>query len=77
MGVCISACDPNKDISDVQVCAKQNNSNQKGVKKIKRIKTKFHKKGKNASDDDDEEEEKSEEKKENNKDKENNDNNKD
>ena len=72
MGVCLSACNTNKDITDVQVSAKQMNANQKGVRKIKRIKTKFPKKGKNVSDDDDEEDEKSQEKKDDNKDNENN-----
>ena len=64
MGVCLSAFNANKEITDVPISAKQNNSNQKGVRKIKRIKTKFPKKGKNVSDDEDEEEEKSQDKKE-------------
>ena len=66
MGGCVTICqNPNKDMSDVQVIASKQNI-PKGGKRIKRIKTKFPKNGKNFEDDD-EEEEKSQEKKEENK----------
>ena len=67
MGICISLISQNKDTSEVNVIsAKPSNPNQKGGKKIRRIKTKFPKVEKNASDDDDEEE-KDQQKKEGNK----------
>ena len=68
MGVCISVCkNGNQDLSEVPVISSK--QNQKGGKKLKRVKTKFPKKGKNVSDDDEDEEEKNQEKKEENKDK--------
>ena len=76
MGICLSLYKPNKDSSEVNVASLKSPS-QKGGRKLKRIKTKFPKKGKNASDDDDEEEkEKENNKKEENKSNEDNNNNK-
>ncbi len=69
MGVCLSLYN-NKDNSEVNINSLKS-PNQKGSKRIKRIKTKFPKRDKNISDDDDEEEkEKDQAKKEDNKSKE-------
>ena len=68
MGVCISLIGQNKDNAEVNVISsKMSNPNQKGGKRIRRIKTKFPKKEMNISDDDDDEEEKGQPKKEENK----------
>jgi len=58
MGVCLTSCkSSNKDVTEVQVNASTNNTlNQKGGKKLKRIKTKFPRKTDKNNDDDDKDE---------------------